>query len=33
VKPGREAEFEALLKRIADEAVRFPGHQGVQTSS
>ncbi|PZS32309.1 MAG: antibiotic biosynthesis monooxygenase [Pseudonocardiales bacterium] len=29
VKPGSEQAFEAVLHRIADQAVRFPGHEGV----
>ena len=29
VRPGREAEFEGVLARVAREALKFPGHQGV----
>jgi uncharacterized protein len=29
VKPGNEPAFESLLERIAAEATKFPGHEGV----
>ena len=29
VRPGQEAAFEAVLERLAEAALRFPGHQGV----
>jgi len=29
VRPGSEQGFESVLRRISDEAVRFPGHGGV----
>ncbi len=29
IRPGKEAEFEAWLRGVCGEALRFPGHMGV----